>query len=84
LSVPASLHALPPFESSSCVCSTFPLELLLLLPEGEELADESPDVALSDPLPEPPALDAELVLLVSPPVAPAVLLFVAFPLPVAL
>lgn len=40
-------------------------------------------VALSEPLPEP-EFDAELELVVSPPVAPAVLLLEALPLPVTL
>ena len=42
-----------------------------------------PDVALCDPPPDP-ELNAELVLLVSPPVASAVLLLLALPLPLAL
>jgi hypothetical protein len=84
LLVPASLHASPPLLSYFCSCFTSPREPLLFSLVVLEPAHESPDVALSDPLPEPPELDAELLLLVSPPVAPAVLLFVAFPLPDAL
>jgi hypothetical protein len=81
-SVPASLHASPPLLSYFCSCFTDPLERLSLSAVVEEHAQALPDVALSDPLPEP-VLEAELLLLVSPPVALAVLLLVALPLPVA-
>jgi hypothetical protein len=50
-----------------------------------EVADESPDVADWEPLPEPlEAFDALLLLLVEPPEAFALLLFVELPEPEAL
>jgi hypothetical protein len=69
-------------ESSSCFCSTFPLDELLFSAEVSDCDEDWPEVAL--PLPPPlPELLAVSVLAVLPPVAVAPLLFDPLPLSVA-
>jgi hypothetical protein len=73
LSASASDQASPPLLSYFCFCLTDPSDELSLSAELPDEAHEFPDVEDCEPLPEP-LLDAELLLVVSPPVATALLL----------
>ncbi|MBV8301916.1 MAG: hypothetical protein JOY68_08330 [Candidatus Dormibacteraeota bacterium] len=75
-------QASPPLLSSFCDCFTDPSAELSLPAVVSDVALDEPDVADSDPPPEP-LLDALLLLEVSPPVASAVLPLAALPLPSA-
>ncbi|MBV8445394.1 MAG: hypothetical protein JOZ92_05695, partial [Candidatus Dormibacteraeota bacterium] len=78
----ASDQAPPPLLSFRWVWSTSASELLSLELVVSDCAVDEPDVADSEPPPDP-LFDALLPLVVSPPVAVAVLLLEALPLSVA-
>jgi hypothetical protein len=82
LPVSALLQASPPLESFHWLCSTWASDEESLSELVSEEADESPDVAPWEPLPEPLELfDALLLPLVDPPEAFALLLFEELPEP---
>jgi hypothetical protein len=81
LYVEASEQPSPPLLSSFCVCSTLPLDELPFVDVVVDDALESFEVEDPELLPEPPLLDALLVPVVLPPVAVAVLVLAALPLP---